>query len=240
MRPAIDFAPVFTLVAAVWPVLGWGQTVIFTNPGRVYNNNDTSVPEFLGPRTITGCSSVDFSVTFNFNMPWGGVGNMDSDDECSILGGCGGDPDNSTDGGCLDCWDFLRVRFFVNGNEVGGGIIGNGDNQQSGTIEATGIGVSPGDVVSIEIHGRTTASEERLTTSNIRITGTNAPVDLAPKGPFCQSSGSVALGANQNGITGNWSGIGVSGNSLNTNVGGAGIRTPDFTPNLANALCPIP
>ncbi|AEE52173.1 gliding motility-associated C-terminal domain-containing protein [Haliscomenobacter hydrossis] len=225
------------LIAAVWPVLGWGQTVIFNRPtGASYINTDNRTFDSYGPTTITGCSSVDFSVSFSFSLGWGGSGNMESSDEC--ISGCAGDPNDPAAGGCFACWDFIWVRFFVNGNEVGGDLIGTGNNQQNGMIQATGIAVSPGDVVSIEVYTQTWEASERITFSNIRITGTNAPVDLVPRGPFCQNSGSVALGASQNGITGTWSGVGVSGNSLNTNVGGAGIRTLTFTP--ATGQCALP
>jgi len=128
------------------------------------------------------------------------------------------------------CWDFFWVVFKINGEEVGSGLIGAGDNRQNGTISVSGITVSPGDVASIEVVTQTWAGDERITFRNIMITGNAAQVELAPIGPFCQNRGVVSLGANQNGVNGTWSGRGVSGNNFNTNTAGPGTHTLTFTP----------
>ena len=53
---------------------------------------------------------------------------------------------------------------------------------------------------------------------------------LAPIGPFCVSAAPTSLNTTQSGITGNWSGPGVSGNAFNPATAGAGTHTLTFTP----------
>ncbi|HRJ15821.1 MAG TPA: hypothetical protein PLI34_12575, partial [Saprospiraceae bacterium] len=61
----------------------------------------------------------------------------------------------------------------------------------------------------------------------------NTPVtpSLPSIGPFCPGASPTALNTTQSGITGSWSGPGVSGNSFNPATAGAGSHTLTFTPN---------
>lgn len=65
-----------------------------------------------------------------------------------------------------------------------------------------------------------------------------APVNLAPIGPFCETVTSVPLSTNQGGITGTWSGPGVSGNVFNPSSAGAGTHTLTFTPGVGQCALP--
>ncbi len=213
------------------PVMGWGQVGIFSNAGKAYTNTKARTFDPYGP-VMVQCSSIDFTVSFNFSRPWPGSGNMESNDECASGGGCAGDPDNPDAGGCINCWDFIWVRLLVNGNEVFSDLIGAGNNQQSGTISTSGVPTNPGDMVSIEIYTQTWAADESITFSNIRITGTPTPANLLPLvgDPFCQTRGNVSLTPSQNGLTGTWSGPGVTGTNFNTNTAGVGTHSLRFTP----------
>ncbi len=227
------------MLLLAWPVLGWGQTVVLlSNGGKTYNNQRPA-PDEYGP-IIVSCSSIDFSVDFNFSGPFAGSGsnNMESNSEC---GACTGDPDDPSAPGCSFCWDFFRAQFMVDGVEVGGGLIGAGDNRQSGTISLSGVSVAPGSSVSIIITNQTWNNDERITFSNIRITGTATPADLLPLvgDPFCQTRGNVSLTPSQNGLMGTWSGSSaIVGSNFNTTIAGPGTHLLRFTP--SNGQCATP
>lgn len=225
------------MLVLAWPVLGWGQTVIFSNGGRTHTNTKARTTDIYNA-TANACSSVNFSVDFRFSLPWGGSGNMESSSECSSSGGCAGDPDNPDVNGCTNCWDFIWVLFFVDGVEVYSDLIGTGNLQQSGTISISGVPVTQGAALSIEIYTQTWASDESVTFNNIRITGTPGQAMLNDIGPFCSTRGNVALATNQNGVTGVWSGPGVTGTNFNTNNAGAGTHTLTFTPNANQCATP--
>lgn len=210
------------------PVLVWGQPFNFS--GASYTNTKSRTFNGYGPVTVQ-CSSIDFTLSFNFSRSWAGSGNMESSDECTMSGGCGADPENPDADGCFNCWDFIWVRLFVNGDEVFSDLIGAGKNQQTGVISTSGIATNPGDRVTIEVYTQTWAADESITFNNIRITGTPTPADLLPLAdPYCQNRGNVSLVTSQNGRTGTWSGPGVSGTNFNTNTAGPGTHTLTFTP----------
>lgn len=225
------------MLVLAWPAIGWGQTVIFSNGGRTYTNTKSRTTDIYNA-TANACSSVNFSLDFRFSLPWSGSGNMESSSECSSSGGCGGDPDNPDVDGCANCWDFIWVLFFVDGVEVHSDLIGAGNLQQSGTISITGVPVTQGAALSIEIYTQTWAGDESITFNNIRITGTPGQATLNDIGPFCSNRGNVTLATNQNGVTGVWSGPGVTGTNFNTTTAGAGTHTLRFTPN--NGQCATP
>jgi gliding motility-associated-like protein len=225
------------MLVLAWPVMGWGQVVIFSNAGRTHTNTKSRTTDIYNT-TARACSSVNFSVDFRFSLPWGGSGNMESSSECSSSGGCAGDPDNPDVDGCTNCWDFIWVLFFVDGVEVHSDLIGAGNLQQSGTISIAGVPVTQGAALSIEVYTQTWASDESVTFNNIRITGTPGQVMLNDIGPFCTTRGNVPLATNQNGVTGVWSGPGVTGTNFNTNTAGAGTHTLTFTPNANQCATP--
>lgn len=225
------------MLVLAWPTLGWGQVVIFSNGGRTHTNTKARTTDIYNA-TANACSSVNFSVDFRFSLPWGGSGNMESSSECSSSGGCAGDPNNPDVDGCTNCWDFIWVLFFVDGVEVYSDLVGTGNLQQSGTISISGVPVTQGAALSIEIYTQTWASDESVTFNNIRITGTPGQAMLNDIGPFCSTRGNVALATNQNGVTGVWSGPGVTGTNFNTNNAGAGTHTLTFTPNANQCATP--
>lgn len=222
----------------IWPALGWGQTVILTSGGASYTNTKSRTFNSYGPATVR-CSSIDFTLSFNFSRSWAGSNNMESSDECTMSGGCGADPENPDAGGCVNCWDFIWVRLFINGEEVFSDLIGAGKNLQTGVISTSGIPTNPGDQVSLEVYTQTWAADESITFNNIRITGTARPATLLPlMDPYCQTRGNVSLTPSQNGLSGTWSGPGVSGSNFNTNTAGPGTHTLTFTPGTNQCATP--
>ncbi|MCB0599367.1 MAG: SprB repeat-containing protein, partial [Phaeodactylibacter sp.] len=70
---------------------------------------------------------------------------------------------------------------------------------------------------------------------NLVLTPSAMPA-LTPQGPFCQGSPAVNLPTNQSGVSGSWSGPGVSNNTFNP--GSAGNFTLAFTPNPGQCANP--
>jgi gliding motility-associated-like protein len=69
------------------------------------------------------------------------------------------------------------------------------------------------------------------TQSFVITVGTGEPPALTPIGPFCQGDTPVAISTVQDGISGTWSGPGVSGgNTFNPSAAGPGTFTLVFTP----------
>jgi hypothetical protein len=106
------------------------QTVIFSNPGRSYNNIKTKAIDNYGPFNISGCGSIRLSVDYSFSLGWSGSGNMESADECPAIGGCAANPNAPNTGGCNNCWDFMLIELIVGGSVVASELIGGpGENQ---------------------------------------------------------------------------------------------------------------
>ncbi len=115
------------------------QTVILDDPtGESYNQIDDNYPGDYPlvdnyDLDISDCTSVEFSIDYDFSLPWQGSMNMEKVDEC---GGCAGDPANPLTTGCLDCWDFMWMQVFIDGVEDCANLIGDAattDAEQSGT-----------------------------------------------------------------------------------------------------------
>jgi hypothetical protein len=152
----------------------WAQTVIFNNPGTSYLNTDMVVTNTYPNVDISNCSSISFNVNFNFAFGWLGAGNMESNDECPFAPApCDGDPDPALaeTGSCANCWDFLYVRFIVDGVEVYTRLIGvPGDLVQTGAVTFGPFCTQNASNASIIVSAQTWAADENVTTSNITIT----------------------------------------------------------------------
>ena len=212
--------------------------VIFSTPGMTYTNTDGRTFDAYGGVSVSGCTSVSFSVDYSFSLPWEGSGNMEScDDGCIGIVPCACDPNIIAvpNDGCHNCWDFLWVRFFINGVEVGGDLIGDAgttDAEQTGTISTTFCtNGAPGNA-SIEVYTQTWGATESVTFSNITITCIDNTPTLPNLGPYCQSDAPVALPTSPGGVPGTWSGPGVTGgNTFNPALAGTGTWNLTFTAN---------
>jgi hypothetical protein len=220
---------VLVVVACFMTLPLWGQTVIFTNPGTTYTNTDAVTTDTYSGISIGDCSSIVFSLEYDFSLPWTGSGNMESSDECPFgIPPCAGDPAMPTAGGCTGCWDFLYVRYQVDGVTVFTRLIGvPGALTQSGTIVSPPICVSANSTASIIVQTQTWASDESITFENITVTCWDAGANLtANPNPVCQGA-PISLGATLDSpaaiASTNWSGPGtiVSPTNLNTTVNNA-------------------
>ena len=126
----------------VTPILLSGQTTIVLEAGpidytNIDDNHGTPVVDTY-TADISDCTSIEFSVDFEFSLPWLGVGmgdRMEAADQCSSFGGCAGDPSDPTAAGCNNCWDFMWIQFFIGGSEVESELLGlDLSTPQDGTV----------------------------------------------------------------------------------------------------------
>ncbi|MCR9102794.1 MAG: gliding motility-associated C-terminal domain-containing protein [bacterium] len=195
--------------------------------------------DIYGPVPSGTCGIIRFSVDYNFVLPWEGNGNMESADECGI-GTCAGDPTMPQAGSCDVCWDFLWVRFMVDGVEVGGDLIGDAGTtnaEQSGTISFDYCASGTPSNVSIEVYTQSWTTDEVITFSNVAIECVDNPAPIPGFPNRCELANLLALPTNIVGIMGNWSGSGVSGNIFDPSIG-PGTYSLTFTPNPGTCASP--
>ncbi|MCB0548764.1 MAG: T9SS type B sorting domain-containing protein, partial [Phaeodactylibacter sp.] len=115
----------------------------------------------------------------------------------------------------------------ISGNWSGTGVSGNTFNPSTAGPGAHTLTFTP-------------APGSCATTAMLSITvNAAATPTFAPLAALCQTATSVALPTiSQNGISGNWSGTGVSGNAFNPSTAGPGVHTLTFTP--SPGLCAVP
>ncbi|MBL7828440.1 MAG: gliding motility-associated C-terminal domain-containing protein [Saprospiraceae bacterium] len=227
-------------------VRSFAQTVIFNDPGTSYNNTDAMTTNTYGPVNIANCSSISFSVNYNFSLPFVGAGNMESSDECPFgIPPCQGDPTDPQGGGCDQCWDFLYVQFQIDGANVNTQLIGvPGSTNQAGTLTFGPI-CTNGGTAGIVINTQTWAANETVTFSNITITCWDAGATLTANPTTICSGQTFSLQSVLNhapSVSSTlWTGPGtiVTPTQLTTNVNNApvGVNTYTFTATDDNA-CP--
>ena len=226
----------FGLFFGLQPVIA--QTIIFSDPGATYTNTDDVTTNTYGPVSIANCTSISFSINYNFSLPFVGAGNMESSDECPFgIPPCEGDPTDPIGGGCAQCWDFLYVQFQVDGVTVNTQLVGvPGSLNQSGTLTYGPICTGSAGTAGMIVQTQTWAANESVTFSNITITcwdGSASNITATPS-PVCSGlpfalsatlTDPAAVTATQ------WSGPGtiVSPNALNTNVNNAPVGTNTYT-----------
>ena len=241
-RPLLQYAKLSKWLLYLGLFLGFSNIaagqVLLSSFGTSYTNTDSRTFDQYGPVDISNCTSVSFSIEYFFSLPWEGSGNMEScDDECIGVIPCGCDPNQPALGACNQCWDFLWVRFMVDGVEVGGDLIGDSgttDAEQSGTISLTYCTNGNASNAAIEVYTQTWAANESITFTNITITCIDDTPTLPSIGPFCETAAAVALNPNPGGVSGTWTGPGVVGSTFNPAVAGVGTWNLNFTSNPAD------
>jgi len=162
------------------------QTLVFSDPGTSHNNSNGVTADTYGPVDVANCSSIYFSVEYNFSLPFGGPSNMSSSDECPP---CQGDPNDPSGSGCDQCWDFLYVQFQMGGVNVNTRLVGvPGNTNQSGTLTfgpiCTGDALDAGFIVQTQTWG-----DKTITFSNLTITCWDASAsNLSVSEPACQGT----------------------------------------------------
>jgi hypothetical protein len=214
----------------------FAQTVIFTSSGATYNNtDDVTTDTYNAP--VGNCSSVIFTLSYSFTVPWEGAGNLETSEECVGLT-CPGDPSDPQGGSCANCWDFLYVRYQIDGVTVFSELIGDAGTtnaEQSGVITSPPICTNGGTNATIIVQTQTWAANEGVTFNNISITCWDASATLsATPNPLCQSQ-TLNLGAtlaNPPSVASTeWTGPGTitTPTALNTMVTGLPLGTNTFT-----------
>ncbi len=164
---------------------------------------------------ISGYCDVSISVDVS------GSGSFECGSPAAPVFGCDGVNDNSHDQIVIEyALDGGAWTLFPNGYVCGATGLG--------TITATGLN---GTTLQIRIRIATKANAESYYFDNVLVQGLTAgPVNLPALGPYCKNSTPVALPNPVNGISGTWSGPGVSANTLiPANVPGL-TATLTFTP----------
>ncbi len=134
-----------------------------------------------------------------------GQGTFECDAPAGPIFGCDGMSDNSHDQLVVEyALDGGPWTLFPNGYICGG----NG----FGTIAVSGLN---GGNVQIRIRVATKANAESYFFDNILVEGQpEGPISLPALGPYCKNSNPVTLPNPVNGVSGSWSGPGVSGNTF--------------------------
>jgi len=168
------------------------QTIIYSNPGASYNNTDGVTTDTYGPANIANCSSISFSIDYNFSLPYGGPFNMESSDECPFgIPPCQGDPNDPSGGGCDQCWDFFYVQFQIDGVTMNTKLVGvPGNTNQSGTLTFGPVCTDAATEAGFVVQTQTWAADETITFSNLQITCWDASASslTANPDPVCEGS----------------------------------------------------
>ena len=170
-----------------------GQTIIDVDiTGQSYTNIDdnfgTPVVDDYVDIDISQCSSISFSVDYNFNLSWEGSGNMEMSSEC---GACAGDPTDPQASGCTNCWDFMWMQFFIGGNEVDDELIGEAgttDAEQFGTYTSPVFCTDGEEFAGITISNQNWAASETNSFSNVIILCWEGVPDIIANDPICGSA----------------------------------------------------
>lgn len=181
----------------------------FSCDGNRGNNGSTFLTEVID---ISGAGCVDLFATITNN---GGL-------ECDYPAG----PNFSTTG-FFSGHDQAYAEYQLDGGSwtafPGGYFCGN-DN---GTASANDL---TGNTVRIRIRLGTQANNEEYYLDNIRVTGSTTTYTIPDLGPYCSNQGNQNLPTIIDGVSGTWSGTGVSANRFNPSAVGTGNYTLIFTP----------
>jgi gliding motility-associated-like protein len=214
------------------------QTIIFTNNGASYTNTDQVTNDVYGPVDISNCTSISFSINYNFSLPYPGAGNMESSDECPFgIPPCQGDPNDPYGGGCDQCWDFFYVQFQINGVTVNSKLVGvPGMTAQSGTVTYGPVCTNGAATAGLIVQTNTWAANETITFNSISITCWDASSSNLTANPNPACAGMpFTLGAtlnHPNDVSGQvWTGPGTitPPTSLTPTVTNAPVGTNTYT-----------
>ncbi len=190
----------FSLILSLFTFLTYyAQTTIVVEAGPIsYTNIDntigfTPVVDDYSSIDISDCTSIQFSVDFDFSLPWLGVGmgpRMEAADQCGIGAmPCAGDPTDPVAGACSNCWDFMWVQFSIGGSEVEDELLGlDLSTPQNGTITSN-IYCTDGETeASITISNQNWSGMETNTFENVVILCWEGVPTIDPFPPVCSAN----------------------------------------------------
>ena len=218
----IDDSAPFTSEGAFWGV----------QSGR-FRVNDIEGTTCIGPRgdnqnfftteviDLSGEACVDLSVEVSSNGPL----------ECNFFPNPWPDVIPGING-----HDQLVIQYQVDGGPwtifpVDGYFCGSG----SGTARAEDI---RGNNLRIRIVVGNQGNDENYYFDNIQVRSNTRTYDIPDFDNICVSSGNLSLPVAPDGISGNWSGPGVSGNTFRPTVAGPGTHLLTFTPTASRCALP--
>jgi len=173
-------------------VLTQAQTIIVIDAaGMSHNDISGVIVDNYAGIDISNCSSIQFSIDYNFSLVWDPDGSnsgpdMESNTACNFGLGCPGDPTNPTEDDCGNCWDFMWMQFYIDGGVVDENLIGVVPNiSQSGTYLSPIFCPDGANDAEINITNQNWAAAETNEFSNVSILCWEAVpmVDLGP--PIC-------------------------------------------------------
>ena len=190
------------------------------------------------PIDVSNSNKLLFSVIYNSSLSWAGTGNMDSNTDCPSGGGCAGDIESPTAGGCIFCWDFINVQLIVDGTTVYSETVGNGNNVQNYTFTYESPCVEPGTYSNavIRIRATTWATDERIRFDDVHLRSLEPTVSASPFSDICETASSISLTGGMP-AGGTWSGLGVFANTFNPSIAGPGVHELIYTVTISG--CPF-
>ena len=160
----------FLVAAMLFTYQGSAQIVI-TWPDFLNNNSDAPI-FYNQSESLTGCTSISFSMEYSSD-DWLGSGsnNLESVDECNFGDPCNGDPFNPMQGDCDGCWDFLLFELDVDGVLELGELIGTTLLITNETYTWDSGCLDPNETVDITLDAtsQTWANDENIDLTNITI-----------------------------------------------------------------------
>ncbi len=213
-------------------VIAQTTLLIDAGPGP-YNNIDGQILDSYDA-DISDCSSVQFSISFSFSLPWEGTGGMEFCTEC--VGNCACDPTNPGSPGCatpVPCWDFMWMQFFIGGQLEDENLIGDADtdNSENFGIYTTPIICTDGEqTASIEVTNQNWAIDETNEFSNVAlICWEGIPSVTTATDPVCLGSDIQLTSNSDDAVSWSWDGPnGFSSSQENPLVTGSDLPTiPD-------------
>lgn len=151
--------------------LASGQsTIVIDSTGKSHNNIDGVIMDVYDQIDISDCNKVELLCDFSFSQPWEGNANLEYSDECEPYGGCLGDPDFPELDGCAYCWDFMRIKLFIDNVQVFEDLIGETgttDSEQNGVFDSDILCSSTNSTARIEISNQNWAGAEVNSFSNL-------------------------------------------------------------------------
>ena len=172
----------FLLALSVFLV---SQTTIVVEAGPISYTNLDGFTDDPYSADISACTSIQFSIDYEFSEFWQGSDNMESSDEC---GACVGDPDDSLVGDCFNCWDFMWMQFSIGGSVEDEELIGEPgttDSERMGTYLSPIFCTDGETSAEIDIRNQNFAADETNTYSNVVIYCWEGKPNFAVNNPVC-------------------------------------------------------